>query len=89
MNTNYSNDPNEHSEEEIQNLVFRYCVGELTDVQFNFYVQTWNLDREYVNLLIQDYNRGQELMSQAGLGCIVLVFFLAIVFVMYLIMGIA
>lgn len=79
----------EHSEEEIEHLVFRYCNGELTDVQLNFYVQTWNLDREYVNLLIQDFNRGKEIMSQAGLGCIVLVMFLIISFVMYLLMSIA
>lgn len=64
-------------------------MGELTDVQFNFYVQTWNLDREYVNLLIQDFTRGRQIMNQAGLGCIVLVLFTIISFVLYLLMSIA
>lgn len=77
------------TEEEIQRLVYRYTVGELTDVQFNFYVQTWKLDREYVNLLLSDAERAKQAFIQAKAGCIVLVFIAVLAFVMYFLLGIS
>lgn len=77
------------TEEEILRLVYRYSVGDLTEVQFNYYVQMWRLDREYVNLLLQDVERGKQISAQAQAGCIVLVMMLVLAFATFLILGIS
>lgn len=76
-------------DEEVQLLVYRYSIGDLTEVQFNYYVQTWNLDREYVKLLLQDFEQGKQVATQAQAGCILLVMFLGLAFLMYVILGIS
>ena len=79
----------QRTDEEVQLLVYRYSIGELTEVQFNYYVQMWNLDREYVQLLLQDFEQGKQIAGQAQIGCIVLVMLLGLAFLMYIILGIS
>jgi len=76
------------TDEDIQLLVYRYSIGELTDVQFNFYVQTWQLDREYVKLLQQDVEKAKAIFSQAHVGCLVMLMFFAIGLIFWLMFGI-
>jgi len=59
-------------------------MGELTDVQFNYYVQVWQLDREYVNLLLSDARRAKEIFDHVPFGC--LWFLMAVVIVLIIIM---
>jgi len=76
------------TDEQVQLMVYRYSIGELTDVQFNFYVQIWKLDREYVNLLLQDCEKYKAIQAQASAGCLVLLMFLGVCLILALISGI-
>jgi len=89
MGRNQNNKMHEPNDEEVEQLVYRYSVGELTETQFNYYVQTWKLDREYVNLLLQDVEQDKRVASQAQVGCVALALMLALAFVAFFIFGIS